>query len=50
MTGPALPGTLAVIAPYLARDGCAAAGGLLLVEDPAAGAGLRHSGACFFGA
>jgi membrane protein DedA with SNARE-associated domain len=33
MTGPALPGALAVIAPYLAHYGYAAVGGLLLVED-----------------
>lgn len=40
MTGPALPGTLAVIAPYPARDGYAAACGLPLVEDSAAGAAV----------
>jgi membrane protein DedA with SNARE-associated domain len=33
MTGPALPGLLAVIAPYLDRYGYGAVGGLLLLED-----------------
>ena len=33
MTRPALPGTLAVIAPYLAHYGYAAVGGLPRVDD-----------------
>jgi len=53
MTGPALPGTLAVIAPYLAHYGYAAVGGLLLVEDfgiPVPGETVMIAAAVYAGA
>ena len=39
--GPVLPRAFAMIAPYLARDGYPAAGGLLLVEAPGDVAGYH---------